>query len=177
LAEHVLHEHARAQDHPLIVACFEPLIDRGVTPAHQRFRIRLCQRAVAADPHQIFGAGVTCCIEYVGLLFDHIGTVHGDNEHALNAGERLFQRRTVVQFRDRGFGIRAQYFARFVRIANNTNRILSERPKLFHRRASGIARCSDYCNRDRRLLPTGSRRGTPLRFHLQSSSAWRRTAG
>jgi hypothetical protein len=36
---------------------------------------------------------------------------------------------------------------------------LSERPKLFHCRASGIAGCSDYGNRDRRLLPTGSRLG------------------
>ena len=70
----------------------------------------------------------------------------------------LFQRRAVGQFRDRGFGIPAQHFARFVRIANNTNRILSERPKFLDHRASGIARCSDYRNRHRRLLPTTDRR-------------------
>jgi hypothetical protein len=35
---------------------------------------------------------------------------------------------------------------------------LPERPKLFDHRASGIARCSDYRNRHRRLLSTvGSR--------------------
>ena len=65
-----------------------------------------------------------------------------DHEEALNARERLFQRGTVGQFRDRGFGIHAQHVARFVRIANNTNRILSERPKLFHYRAFGISCCS-----------------------------------
>ena len=122
--------------------------------AHRRFRIRLGQRAAAADPHQILGADFERRVEHVVLLLDHAGTVPGDHEHALNAGERLFQRRAVSQFRDHGFGIPAQHFARFVRIANNTNRILSERPKLFHHHASGIARCSDYRNRHRRFLPT-----------------------
>jgi hypothetical protein len=70
----------------------------------------------------------------------------------LNAGERLFQRQAIGQFCDRGFGIPAQHLTRFVSIANNTNRILSERAKLFHHRASGIARCSDYRNRHRCLL-------------------------
>jgi hypothetical protein len=45
--------------------------------------------------------------------------------------------------------IRAQHFSCFVRIANNTNRILSERSKLYHHRASGTARYSDYRNRHR----------------------------
>jgi len=84
----------------------------------------------------------------------------------LNAGQRLFQRWAVGQFRDRGFGIRAQHFARFVRIANNTNWILSERPKLFHHRASGIARCSDYRNQHRRFLPTVGSRALPVSFFL-----------
>jgi hypothetical protein len=83
----------------------------------------------------------------------------------LNAGERLFQLRVVGQFRDRGFSVRAQHFARIVRIANNTNRILSERPKLFHHRAPSIARCSDYRNRHRRFLPTTGRRIENYRTH------------
>ena len=69
-------------------------------------------------------------------------TMPRDHEHALNARERIFQRRTVGQFRDRGFGIHVQHVARFVRIANNTNRISSERPKLLHYRAFGITCCS-----------------------------------
>jgi hypothetical protein len=75
--------------------------------------------------------------------------VSGNDEYALNAGERPFERRAVGQFRGRGFGICAQHFARFFPIANNAKRILSERPKLVHHRASGIARCSDYRNRHR----------------------------
>jgi hypothetical protein len=154
LAEHVLHEQARAQDHPFDAACLEPLLNGGVAAAHHRFRIRLRHRAAAADPHQILGAGFERRVEHVVLLFDHAGIVPGDDEHALNAGERFFQRRPVGQFRHRGFGVRAEHLARFVRIANNTDRILSERLQRFHHRTSGIARRPDHRNRHRRFLPT-----------------------
>ena len=41
---------------------------------------------------------------------------------------------------------------------------LSERPKLFHHRASGIARCSDYRNRHRRILPIVGSCALPVGF-------------
>jgi hypothetical protein len=41
LCPDVLHERARAEDHPFDAACLEPLLDGGMAAAHRRFRIRL----------------------------------------------------------------------------------------------------------------------------------------
>jgi len=59
--------------------------------------------------YEILGAGFERRVEHVILLL-HAGIVPGHHEHALNAGERLFQHWAVGQFRDRGFGIRTQHF-------------------------------------------------------------------
>jgi len=55
-------------------------------------------------------------VEHVVLLLDHAEIVPGDHEPGLSAGERLFQTRSVGQFRDRSL-VSAQCLSRFVRTA------------------------------------------------------------
>ena len=153
LAEQVLHEQARPQDRPLDAAVLEPLLDRGVAAADHRRRIRRRHRAAAADPHQIFGAALQRRIEHVVLLLDHARIVPGDHEHAVDAGQRLFQRRLVGQFGDRDFGVGAQHLARLVGIAHDADRVLAQRLEFLDHRPPGVSGRPDYSNRHCRFLP------------------------
>ncbi len=102
--------------------------------------------ATARNLDDEFSTGSFCRLQDIDLLIARLRVVSGYDEHALDALERVLERRTIRNLGNSRPGVGSQDFFRLLRITHDAERILPERLELLDRSPTRVSGCTDYRN-------------------------------
>ena len=115
-------------------------------PDH-RLRIRPDHAAAAGHLEDELRAGRLRRVDDVDLLRIRLRIVPGDDEHPLDALQRLLHPGAVVDVRHRDVGVRPQHLLRLLGRADHAERILAQSLQLLDGGAAGVSRRADDSDR------------------------------